>query len=79
MVCLQKEAEDGCALELTETGKPGPKCARLQQLEQLTYELIGAGEVGALATSCVVHLELQGASWDGMFPDGIRRGRAAQH
>lgn len=42
---MQKEAEEGCASEIMDTGKPGAACARLQQLEQLTYELIGSGEV----------------------------------
>jgi len=42
---VQKEAEEGCASEVRDTGRPGASCSRLQALEQLSYELIGSGQV----------------------------------
>ncbi len=49
---LQKEAEEGCARELVEGGKPGPHCSRLEALERLTYELIGQGQVRCAGWPC---------------------------
>ncbi|GAB4818833.1 hypothetical protein N2152v2_005879 [Parachlorella kessleri] len=47
----RREAEAGCAFEVRDTGRPGASCARLQALEQLSYELIGSGQVSSIVNT----------------------------